>query len=90
MKKIPERMCVICKTRREKKDLVRVVLHPDETVTFDPTGKAAGRGAYLCKSEECIKAELKAHRLARGLKHPISEADFDSLTKEILAECEKT
>ena len=59
IKKKPQRTCVVCKTKRDKKDLMRVVLTPEGEILFDPTGRAAGRGAYLCRNEECITAELK-------------------------------
>ena len=87
MKKTPLRMCVICRTKADKRDFIRIVLNKDETVTFDPTGKVSGRGAYLCRNEKCIMAELKAHKLSKGLRHPITEADYEHLAKELLAQC---
>ena len=47
-RKIPERMCLGCKERRPKRDLIRVVRSPDREVELDPTGKKSGRGAYVC------------------------------------------
>lgn len=88
MKKKPQRMCVVCKSKRDKKDLLRVVLLPDGSVEFDPTGKKAGRGSYLCRSTECITAELKAHKLSRGLHHAINGEELKALAESILKECE--
>jgi len=85
-KKIPQRMCVSCRTRRDKKDLIRVTATEDGNLVYDPTGKLPGRGAYLCKNEECIRTEIRAHRIARGLK---SGGDMDELAKEILALCQQ-
>lgn len=85
-KKKPQRMCVSCRTKKDKKDLVRVVLQPDGTIFYDPTGKASGRGSYLCRSEECIMAELKAHRLAKGLRHMVSPEELSEVAKSILEE----
>lgn len=87
-KKQPQRMCVSCRTRRDKKDLVRVTLKDDGTLTVDPTGKLPGRGAYLCKDEKCIKTELKAHRISRGLNAQMSEEELTKLSEEILKLCQ--
>ena len=87
LKKQPQRMCVSCRTRRDKRDLVRVTLAEDGTLTVDPTGKLPGRGAYLCKDEKCIKTELKAHRLSKGLKTGSSEEDLNKIAQEILKLC---
>ena len=86
-KKKPQRMCVSCRERRDKKDLIRVVLGPDGDISYDPTGKASGRGAYLCKKEECIVAELKAHRLAKGLRHEVDKERLQQVAQEILKLC---
>ncbi|MBR6880869.1 MAG: YlxR family protein [Clostridiales bacterium] len=88
VKKKPQRMCVSCKTRKDKKDLLRVVLMPDGNIAYDPTGKAAGRGSYLCRDVQCIMTELKAHRLSKGLRHRIDEDDLKSVADEILKLCE--
>lgn len=87
MKKIPQRMCISCRERRNKKDLLRVVLADDGSVVYDPTGKASGRGAYLCRDRSCIMTELKAHRLSKGLKHNITDDELKILADEILALC---
>lgn len=84
IKKKPQRMCVTCKERKDKKDLLRVVLLPDGSITYDPTGKTPGRGSYLCRKEECIMAEVKAHRLARGLRHKVDPDDLKRVADEIL------
>ena len=85
MKKKPQRSCVSCRTVRDKSDLLRVVVTPDGDVAYDPTGKLAGRGAYLCRNEECIKAELKkAAKLSKGLKKPLTEEEIKELAKSLL------
>ena len=54
-------------------------------ITKTPTGKAPGRGAYLCRSEECIKAELKkCTRLSKGLRRALTSEEIEELTKEML------
>ena len=84
MKKQPQRMCVTCKTRRDKKDLLRIVLNADGSVSYDPTGKASGRGCYLCKNSKCIEEELKAHRISKGLRHGVAPEEIKQLAEDIL------
>ncbi|MDY6340088.1 MAG: YlxR family protein [Saccharofermentans sp.] len=85
MKKKPQRSCVSCRTVRDKSDLLRVVVTPDGDVAYDPTGKLAGRGAYLCRNEECITAELKkAAKLSKGLKKPLTDEEIKELAKSLL------
>ena len=85
MKKRPQRSCVSCRTVREKKDLLRVVVTPEGDVVYDPSGKMAGRGAYLCPNEECITQELKkAAKLSKGLKKPLTEEEIKALAQSLL------
>ena len=85
MKKKPQRSCVSCRTVREKKDLLRVVVTPEGDVVYDPSGKMAGRGAYLCPNEECITQELKkAAMLSKGLKKPLTEEEIKALAQSLL------
>ena len=90
MKKKPQRSCVSCRTVREKKDLLRIVVTPEGDVVYDPTGKLAGRGAYLCPNEECITQELKkAAKLSKGLKKPLTEDEIKELAKSLLGSIEE-
>ena len=63
----PQRMCVSCRRLFDKRDLLRVVRTPEGEGLFDPTGKAAGRGAYLCKDPECLKRAIKTKVLNKVL-----------------------
>jgi predicted RNA-binding protein YlxR (DUF448 family) len=65
MKKVPMRMCVVCREMKPKKDLIRVVNSTGEIV-LDETGKASGRGAYVCKSD-CIENLQKRKSFERAL-----------------------
>ena len=90
VKKKPQRTCVVCRTKRDKKDLLRVVLTPDGNIEYDPTGRAAGRGSYLCKNEECIKAELKkSGKLSKGLRHQLTSEELSKLALAILDQAAK-
>lgn len=67
VKKIPQRMCVGCREKRGKKELIRIVRTPDAEVIIDPTGKKAGRGAYICPQIECLRKAVKNKGLERAL-----------------------
>ena len=60
---VPQRTCIVCRTTKPKRELLRVVRTPDGHVSLDPGGKKSGRGAYLCARRSCWEAGLKKHRL---------------------------
>ena len=82
MKKIPQRMCVSCRQRKNKSDFIRVVLVPDGQVMLDQSGKKPGRGAYVCRNRDCLTSALKAHRIDRGLKTEVSADVIEALMQE--------
>lgn len=67
------RVCVACKQKKPKEELIRLVRVPEGKIELDPTGKKLGRGAYLCQESECIKKAIKTKRLEKTLKKPISQ-----------------
>lgn len=71
-RKIPVRMCVGCRARNDKRNLLRVVRTPEQEVVIDPTGKRAGRGAYLCPRVECLRKAVKSRALERALGVAVS------------------
>lgn len=79
LKKVPNRMCVACHTMKPKKELVRIVINSQEEISIDLTGKAQGRGAYLCKSTACLELARKGKKLERALKHQIPEETMQFL-----------
>ena len=82
-KKIPMRKCVGCQEMKEKKSLIRVVKTAEGDIILDDTGKKNGRGAYICKSKECLEKAVKNRGIERSLKTGISPEIYDSLKKEI-------
>jgi predicted RNA-binding protein YlxR (DUF448 family) len=74
-KRLPQRTCVGCRSVLPKRQLVRLVRMADGGVALDPTGKAAGRGAYLHDRPECWDKALSAHALDQALKVNLTEAD---------------
>ncbi len=83
MKKTPMRMCVACREMKPKKELVRIVRTPEGPVEADLTGKKNGRGAYLCRSEECLEKAIKIHALDRALDVRLDSAAVENI-REIL------
>ena len=75
---IPERSCVACGSKRPKRELVRVATSPQGEVSVDLTGKAPGRGAYVC-GPDCWESALGRGRLARSLGRSLSKSDLESL-----------
>ena len=69
----PIRTCVGCRQEAGKRVLIRLVRGPDGTVRPDPTGRAAGRGAYLHRDAACIEQARKRHALERALKADVGE-----------------
>jgi predicted RNA-binding protein YlxR (DUF448 family) len=64
---IPQRLCVACRQMRQKRDLIRVVRTPAGEVRVDPTGKAAGRGAYVCPTGDCVEMAVRERRFEYAL-----------------------
>ena len=67
----------------EKSELVRVLRTPDGDVKIDATGRANGRGAYLCRRRACLEKALKNRGLERSLDMKIPESVMDELKKEM-------
>ncbi len=82
-KKTPMRMCVACRQMTPKKELIRIVRTPEDGVRPDPTGKASGRGAYLCKKAECLERAKKTRALERALEHKVGDEVFEAIAKEL-------
>lgn len=82
-KKIPMRMCVGCRTMKEKRELLRIVRAEDGSVHLDLIGKANGRGAYICPDEQCLKKAVKSKALERALEAPVSAETHELLAEEI-------
>ena len=82
-KKIPQRQCMGCRERKEKRQLIRVVRTPQGNVTLDFSGKLNGRGAYICPNPECLKKALRSKALDRSLEVTIPEEVYARLEKEM-------
>lgn len=79
LKVIPERTCIGCNEKKEKKELIRIVKDKEGNINVDKTGKANGRGAYICKNIECLEKAIKSKKLERSLKTKIDSEVYESL-----------
>jgi predicted RNA-binding protein YlxR (DUF448 family) len=73
------RMCVSCREMQPKKELVRIVRMPEGAVVLDSTGRANGRGAYLCKKSACLEKAIKSRALERALETKIESETHETL-----------
>lgn len=80
-RKIPMRVCIGCQQKMAKKELIRVVRTPDGEVVLDSTGKKSGRGAYLCRKQDCFKKAIKGKRLEKNLQMPVDEGLLNDLAE---------
>ncbi len=82
-KKIPMRKCVGCGDMKEKKELIRVIKTPEDEILLDTTGRANGRGAYVCNNAECFRKAVKNKGLERSLKSRIPDDVTLRIEKEL-------
>ena len=68
-----------CNTKKDKKDLIRIVKNQDGSIKLDKTGKMEGRGAYICDSITCLEKVIKTKRLERVFESKIEESVYDNL-----------
>ena len=88
MKKQPQRTCMGCNQKKDKKDLIRIVKNKQNEIAIDKTGKQEGRGAYICDNSECLEKVIKNKRLERVLETTISQEIYESLRGVILGKSE--
>ena len=86
VKKTPERRCTGCGEHFPKNALIRVVRSPEGEISLDRTGRASGRGAYICHSAACLRKARKAKRLEQAFSCAIPDEVYDTLEGELNAE----
>ena len=82
-KRIPQRQCMGCRERKEKREMIRVVRSPEGEISLDFRGKAPGRGAYICPNAECLKRAIRAKSLERSLDVAIPAEIYARLEQEM-------
>ena len=86
MKKIIQRTCIGCNQKKDKKELVRLVLNKNNEFFLDENGKAEGRGIYICKDINCLNSAIKSKKISKLFNINISEDLFDSIRGVIIEE----
>ena len=81
-KKIPMRMCIACREMKPKQEMMRVVKNADGEIYADPTGKAAGRGAYVCNNTECHQKLNVKKLLHKTFATNVSMAVYEEIEGE--------
>ncbi|MBQ1473677.1 MAG: YlxR family protein [Ruminococcus sp.] len=82
-RKIPLRKCIGCNEMKDKRELVRIVRNKEGEISVDLTGKKPGRGAYICKSIDCLNKAQKAKRLERAFSTAIEAEIYDTLRSDL-------
>ena len=84
MKKQPQRTCMGCNEKKDKKELIRIVKNKENEISIDKTGKKEGRGAYICDNINCLEKLIKSKRLEKVFDMKISEEIYENLRGVIL------
>ncbi len=82
-KAYPQRMCIGCREMKDKRDLIRIVKNKEGQISFDETGKLSGRGAYVCKNQECLGKAIKNKGFERTFKNPLPDEVISRLSEEM-------
>jgi len=82
-KKIPMRQCTGCREMKPKRELIRVVRSPENEIALDFKGKAQGRGAYVCHSQDCLKKAIKSKALEKSLEVSIPDEIYLQLKEQM-------
>ena len=82
-RKVPMRLCTGCTEMKPQKELIRVIKSEEDRVSIDVTGKKNGRGAYICKSLECLEKACSNRGIERSLKMGIPKEIKENLLKEL-------
>ena len=78
------RRCIACSEQKEKSEMLRIVKPKGEKLQVDLTGKKNGRGAYICKSEECLNKAIKSNRFEKTFEIEVEKEFYESLKEYIL------
>lgn len=85
-KKVPMRMCIACREMKPKQEMTRVVRNAEGEISADPTGKAPGRGAYVCSNTECLKKLNGKKLLHKTFSTNVSQEVYDGIEEDAFGE----
>ena len=83
MKNIPQRTCSVCRTQKNKSELLRIVKNKDNIINVDESGKLSGRGAYICYDMECLEKAKKRKALEKALEIKIEDEIYEQMKNVI-------
>ena len=81
-RKIPMRTCIACRQEMPKRDMLRIVRTAAGEIKIDFSGKLAGRGAYICNSEACVKRLRKYRLLNKAFSSEVPEEVYLGIEEE--------
>lgn len=81
--KTPQRKCIGCNESKPKKELIRIVRTPEGEMLLDSTGRANGRGAYICNNIDCLQKAIKTKGLNRAFKMNVDNDVLLKLSEEM-------
>lgn len=84
-KKLPLRMCIVCKQMKPKSVLVRIVKIADSDYKLDITGRQNGRGAYICNNDECFGKLMRTKALSKAFKTNVSKEIYETILGDYAA-----
>ena len=79
LKNIPQRTCIGCNIKKDKKDFIRIVKDNQNNISIDRTGKANGRGAYICDNIDCLEKAIKNKKIEKRFKMSIDNSVYENL-----------
>ena len=79
MKNIPQRTCIGCNEKKDKKEFIRIVKDNQNNISIDRTGKANGRGAYICDNIDCLEKAIKNKKIEKSFKMSIDNCVYENL-----------
>ena len=84
MKKLPQRSCIICKEKKDKKELIRIVKNKENEIKIDIKGKLPGRGSYICDNIECLEKVIKFKKLDSIFEMKISDEVYMKIKEDYI------
>jgi len=83
LKRLPQRTCMGCNTKKDKKELIRIVKSTNGEIKIDITGKMDGRGTYICKNEDCLNKVIKNKRISKVFEKEITNEIYENIRSYI-------
>lgn len=83
MNNLPQRTCALCRTQKNKNELLRIVKNKENVIKVDEIGKEPGRGAYICYNMECLKKAQKSKKIEKALGTKINDEIYEQIKEAI-------